>query len=94
QKQARCQRASSNKYFNNGLIEDLLEVSIDPDHQHNTESEGESDCDSINDLFDGALSFSLIDGEVRDARSGEDSGSEVENDETLKPRGVQDAVTQ
>ncbi|KAF9225672.1 hypothetical protein BS17DRAFT_807259 [Gyrodon lividus] len=46
QKQAWCQRASSNKYFNNGLIEDLLEVFMDPDYQHNTESKGESDCDS------------------------------------------------
>jgi len=48
QKQAKQQRASSAKCFNNALIEDLLEVYLDPDYL--PETNGESDTDSNSDL--------------------------------------------
>jgi len=43
QKQAKRQHASSAKYFNNALIEDLLEVYLDPDYL--PEIDGKSDTD-------------------------------------------------
>jgi hypothetical protein len=63
QKQAK-QRASSSRWFDNGLIEDVLEVSLDPDYVPLSDLESEVDSESN---FNGALSFSLIDNDITEA---------------------------
>ena len=68
QKQAKQQRASSAKCFSNALIEDLLEVYLDPDYL--PETDGKSDTDSNSSDSDSrTLSFSLID-EVEEVSDG------------------------
>lgn len=62
QKQAKQQCASSAKYFNNALIEDLLEVYLDTHYLPETNGESDTDTNSLDsDSDSGTLSFSLID---------------------------------
>ncbi|KAG1794945.1 hypothetical protein EV424DRAFT_1353732 [Suillus variegatus] len=68
QKQAKQQHASSSRCFDNGLIEDVLEVFLDPDYVPVSDAESEADSESN---FNGALSFSLIDGNIGDASDNE-----------------------
>ncbi|KAG1828908.1 hypothetical protein EV424DRAFT_1344449 [Suillus variegatus] len=68
QKQAKQQHASSLRCFDNGLIEDVLEVFLDPDYVPVSDAESEADSESN---FNGALSFSLIDGNIGDASDNE-----------------------
>ncbi|KAG1885935.1 uncharacterized protein F5891DRAFT_1084862 [Suillus fuscotomentosus] len=73
QKQAKQQYASSSRCFDNGLIEDVFEVFLDPDYVPVSDAESEADSESD---FNGALSFSLIDGNI-----GEVSDNESELDD-------------
>lgn len=73
QKQAKQQYASSSRCFDNGLIEDVFEVFLDPDYVPVSDAESEADSESD---FNGALSFSLIDGNI-----GEVSDNESESDD-------------
>ncbi|KAG2033894.1 hypothetical protein BDR03DRAFT_1094091 [Suillus americanus] len=73
QKQAKQQYASSSRCFDNGLIEDVFEVFLDPDYVPASDAESEADSESD---FNGALSFSLIDGNI-----GEVSDNESESDD-------------
>ncbi|KAG1854906.1 hypothetical protein F4604DRAFT_1685912 [Suillus subluteus] len=73
QKQAMQQYASSSRRFDNGLIEDVLEVFLDPDYVSVSDAKSEADSES---KFNGALSFSLIDGNI-----GEASDNKSESDD-------------
>ncbi|KIK40792.1 hypothetical protein CY34DRAFT_107603 [Suillus luteus UH-Slu-Lm8-n1] len=73
QKQAKQQYASSSRCFDNGLIEDVLEVFLDSDYVPVSDNESEADSKSN---FNGELSLSLIDGNI-----GEASDNESESDD-------------
>ncbi|KAG1882691.1 hypothetical protein F4604DRAFT_1678201 [Suillus subluteus] len=68
QKQAKQQYASSLRHFDNGLMEDVLEVFLDPDYVPVSDAKSEADSESN---FNGALSFSLIDGDIAKASDNE-----------------------
>ena len=56
--QAKSQRASGAKVFDNGFINDLLEVTLDPDYHPDVSSDSEVDSDT-HSLKD--MTFSLMD---------------------------------
>ncbi|KIO02003.1 hypothetical protein M404DRAFT_28230 [Pisolithus tinctorius Marx 270] len=67
QKQARQQQASGTKYFDNGLVEDLLDISLDPSYEPDSGLQDDwdatdSDCSIVNDM-----SFSLLDCNVQES---------------------------
>ncbi|KAG2046062.1 hypothetical protein BDR06DRAFT_975817 [Suillus hirtellus] len=68
QKQAKQQCASSSRHFDNGLIEDVLKVFLDPDYVLSSDAESEVDSESN---FNGALSFSLIDSDIAEVSDNE-----------------------
>ena len=45
QRQAKLQRASSAKAFDNGFVENLLEIALDPDYQPESDTEDRSNAD-------------------------------------------------
>ena len=63
QKQAKQQHASRGKYFHNGLVEDLLDITIDPNYQPNEEDISKTDSDSSTVLD---MAFCLIDHDIGD----------------------------
>ncbi|KAF9223012.1 hypothetical protein BS17DRAFT_767390 [Gyrodon lividus] len=76
QKQAKHQRASGTKYFNNGLIEDLLDIALDPDYQPNDKDDAsDSDTPSVE-----VMAFSLMD----DVHSTIGSVDSTDSDESLE----------
>ncbi|KAI6138245.1 hypothetical protein BKA82DRAFT_28230 [Pisolithus tinctorius] len=67
QKQARQQQASGTKYFDNGLVEDLLDISLDPSYEPDSGLQDDwdatdSDCSIVNNM-----SFSLLDCNVQES---------------------------
>lgn len=75
QKQAKQQRASGGKYFHNGLVEDMLDITIDPNYQPNQKDDSETDSDSST-VVD--MAFCLIDHDIGDeSESSEGSDDEV-----------------
>ena len=62
QKQARQQRASGAKCFHDGLVEDLLEMAMDPNYYQLDRQDANSDEDNKEDSSTvGDMSFSLFD---------------------------------
>jgi len=59
QKQAKQQCASGIKYFDNGLVQDLLDIAVDPDYQLDGQDESET-TDSDHSTVDG-MSFNFFD---------------------------------
>jgi hypothetical protein len=78
QKQAKQQYASSSRCFDSELIEDVLEVFLDPDCVPVSDAESEADSESN---FNGALSFSLIDDNIGEAS---DNKSELDDEAAME----------
>lgn len=66
QQQAKSQRSSRAKVFDNGFIEDLLEVTLDPNYHPDVSSDSEVDSDT-HSLKD--MTFSLMDASDIDEES-------------------------
>jgi hypothetical protein len=63
QRQARHQRtqASGRKVFDTGITEDLLEVTLDPTYQLQSDNNSASDSDTFSGKGMGRMTFSLMD---------------------------------
>jgi len=79
QKQAKRQCTSGTKYFDNGLVDDLLDLTLDPNYQP---LDSEDDFDATDS--DCSMSFSLLDcnvqesdGSESDHWSSDESGSDI-----------------
>ena len=78
QQQAKSQRASRAKVFDNGFIEDLLKVTLDPNYHPDVSSDSEVDLDT-HSLKD--MTFSLIDASNIDEESAMSDDSDLYGDE-------------
>lgn len=63
QKQAKQQRTSGLRSFHNGLVEDLLEITMDPDYQLDSQ---DANSDNEDSFAVGDMSFSLLDCNIED----------------------------
>ncbi|KIM64702.1 hypothetical protein SCLCIDRAFT_23390 [Scleroderma citrinum Foug A] len=80
QRQAKHQRASGGQIFNNGLVKDLLEVTLDPDYQPTDSDDHATDSETYSTNFGMAFSF-LDDSEVKEESiGGDESGEESADD--------------
>jgi len=77
QKKAKQQCVSGGKYFHNGLVEDLLDITIDPNYQSNEEDYSETDSEGSSTVMD--MAFCLIDHDIGD----ELESSECSDDEVV-----------
>jgi len=60
QRQAKQQQASKVKAFDSGVIQDLLDVALNPDYQPESDVEHHSSDSDTNSLVSNGMSFSLM----------------------------------